>query len=82
MENKYDVASYEIGKELISVKKFVNKFPYIPESTIRWQIHRSKQLGLCSVFIRPFGQRKILIHVEGYFRLMLEKHEEVVSRNG
>lgn len=65
--------------EFVTVKGFLKSFSYIPESTLRWQIHRAKALGLSSAFIRPFGQRKILISVGEYFRVMLEKHEQAVG---
>lgn len=82
MEKQNSAVPSQTNMEYLTVKSFVSRFPYIPEPTIRWQIYRSKQLGLSSAFLRPFGQRKILINVDEYFRLMLEKHEEASGSNG
>ncbi|PIS01136.1 MAG: hypothetical protein COT84_03980 [Chlamydiae bacterium CG10_big_fil_rev_8_21_14_0_10_35_9] len=56
----------------MGVKEFCKKYPFIKETTLRWQIHTRDSLGIAEVFIRPFGQRMVLIDVERYFLLMKE----------
>lgn len=56
----------------LGVKEFCEKFPFIKETTLRWQIHTKAALGISDVFIKPFGQRKVLVDVERYFQLMRE----------
>ncbi len=56
----------------LGVKEFCQRFSFIKETTIRWQIHSRDTLGISEVFIKPFGQRKVLIDVSRYFQLMKE----------
>jgi hypothetical protein len=56
----------------LGVKEFCEKFPFIKETTLRWQIHTKAALGISDVFIKPFGQRMILVDVKRYFQLMRE----------
>lgn len=57
----------------LEVKDFCREFSFIKETTLRWQIYSKDSLGISDVFVRPFGQRKILVDVEKYFALMSEK---------
>jgi len=57
----------------LGVKEFCQRFSFIKETTIRWQIHSRNTLGISEVFIKPFGQRKVLIDVSRYFQLMKEQ---------
>lgn len=66
MEGKIRIPLY------MGVKEFCKKYPFIKETTLRWQIHTRDALGIAEVFIRPFGQRMVLIDVERYFQLMKE----------
>jgi len=61
------------GKNSDEVKEFCEKFPFIKETTLRWQIHQKEVLGVSEAFIKPFGQRKILVDVRQYFKKMREK---------
>ncbi len=45
----------------MGVKEFCKKFPFIKETTLRWQIHTKAALGISDVFIKPFGQRMVLV---------------------
>ena len=56
----------------MGVKEFCKKFPFIKETTLRWQIHTKAALGISDVFIKPFGQRMVLVDVKRYFQLMRE----------
>ena len=56
----------------MGVKEFCKKFTFIKETTLRWQIYTKAALGISDVFIKPFGQRKVLVDVERYFQLMRE----------
>jgi hypothetical protein len=56
----------------MGVKEFCKTFPFIKETTIRWQIHTKAALGISDVFIKPFGQRMVLVDVKLYFQLMRE----------
>lgn len=56
----------------LGVKEFCKKFPFIKETTLRWQIHTKVTLGISDVFIKPFGQRIVLVDVQRYFQLMRE----------
>jgi hypothetical protein len=56
----------------MGVKDFCKKFPFIKETTLRWQIHTKAALGISDVFIKPFGQRMVLVDVQRYFQLMRE----------
>lgn len=56
----------------LGVKEFCKKFPFIKETTLRWQIHTKAALGISDVFIKPFGQRMVLVDVQRYFQLMRE----------
>ena len=56
----------------MGVKDFCKKFPFIKETTLRWQIHTKATLGISDVFIKPFGQRMVLVDVQRYFQLMRE----------
>lgn len=66
----------------LSTTRDFSKLSGIPESTIRWQIKKARELGLLSAFIRPFGQRKVLISAQEYFRIMQETHSEAVQEDG
>ena len=54
----------------MGVKDFCKKFPFIKETTLRWQIYTKAALGISDVFIKPFGQRMVLVDVQRYFQLM------------
>lgn len=56
----------------LGVKDFCRKFPFIKETTLRWQIYTKASLGISEAFIKPFGQRKVLVDVQKYFQLMRE----------
>ena len=56
----------------MGVKEFCKNFPFIKETTLRWQIHTKASLGISDVFIKPFGQRMVLVDVQRYFQLMRE----------
>lgn len=60
----------------MGVKEFVEAFSSVTEKSLRWQIHKKKEFGLDDVFIRPFGQKRILVDVEKYFEKMREEGKE------
>ncbi len=49
-------AQFEVPVYL-GVKEFCKKYPFIKETTLRWQIHTKDALGISDVFIKPFGQK-------------------------
>lgn len=53
----------------LSVKDFCQKFPFVKEAALRWQICSREDL---EVFVKPFGQRRVLIDGGHYFELMKE----------
>lgn len=66
---------------LQTVKEFVDTHSFVSESMLRWQIYKSADLGLSKAFVRPFGQRRVLVDPCEYFRVMMEKHEKNSSSN-